>query len=186
MEILKDYIRDIVSITDEELAEITSVFRSKMIKKNSFLLKEGQFCDSYYFVETGALRIFTIHDEKEVTTWFAFDKYFFTEPESYINGCRSRFHIQAMEQSVIYSISRKNMDEFLDKSRQWNEFIRKNWEQAFIKLQDVVQSFQAQTASDRYETLFNHPEFLQKARQKDLASMLGVTPFSLSRLRGKK
>ncbi|TXJ22495.1 MAG: Crp/Fnr family transcriptional regulator [Chitinophagaceae bacterium] len=186
MEILKTYIRCIISIDEEELTEIIAAFYYKTIKKDACLLKAGQFCDAYYFVERGALRISTTIDEKAFTSWFAFENYFFTETESYVNTCRSRFSIQAIEESVICSISRKKMDRFLQKSLAWNEFIRKNQEQAFIKLQDVVLSFQVQTATDRYENLFNHPEFLQKVRQKDLASMLGVTPFSLSRLRSKK
>ncbi|SEW45629.1 cAMP-binding domain of CRP or a regulatory subunit of cAMP-dependent protein kinases [Chitinophaga sp. YR573] len=186
MEALKTHIRNTISIQEDELAEITDAFQSQTVSRDSFVLKAGQFCDAYYFVETGAFRIFTNLDEKDITSWFAFEGYFFTEPESYAKLCRSRFNIQAIEESVIYLISRKKMDELLSKSLNWNEFIRKSWEQAFIKLQDVVLSFQAQSAGERYENLFNYPDFLQKARQQDLASMLGVTRFSLSRLRGKK
>jgi len=186
METLKIHIRDTVSMCEAELAEIAAAFEPKTMPEGSFLLKAGQFCDAYYFVRTGALRIITNPDEKEITSWFAFEGYFFTEPESYVNRSRTRYNIQAIEQSVVYYISRKKMDALLGSSLKWNEFIRKSWEQSFIKLQEVVLSFQTQSADARYKNLFNYPFFLQKARQKDLASMLGITKFSLSRLRSKK
>jgi len=183
---LTDHIFKTVSIPDDELSDIVNSFRTKTLKKDQFLIKAGQYCDHYYFVEQGTLRIFSTVNDKEITSWFAFQDYFFTELESYTHKSQTRFSIQAEEKSLISYVSRKEMDALLNKYPRWNEFIRKIWEFSFIKLQQVTLSFQAQSAGERYEDLFKYPYFFRKTKQKDLASMLGITKFSLSRLRRKR
>jgi CRP/FNR family transcriptional regulator, anaerobic regulatory protein len=186
MKTLIDHIKNVVSIPDNELIDIINSFQTKTIEKNSYLLNAGQFCDSYYFIDHGTLRIFTRLNDKEITSWFAFKDYFFTELESYANKTQTRFTIKAVEETTIFYISRKQMDSLMDKNPKWSEFVRKTWEFSFVKLQQVVLSFQAQTAEDRYEDLFKHPDFIQKTKQVDLASMIGITKYSLSRLRRKR
>jgi CRP/FNR family transcriptional regulator, anaerobic regulatory protein len=186
MKTLTDYIKTIVSISDNELIEITDSFQSKILEKDTYLIKAGQYCDSYYFVVEGILRIYTEINDKEITSWFAFKDYFFTELESYVSKSQTRFNIQAIEKCEVFYIQRKSMDTLSLKYPKWNEFIRKIWELSFIKLQQVVLSFQTQTAGERYEDLFNHPHFIQKTKQRYLASMLGITKSSLSRLRRKR
>lgn len=173
-------------MTDSELIDIVSSFQTKIIKKNSYLLKAGQCCDGYYFVDKGAFRIYATINDIEITSWFAFKGYFFTELESYSTKTQSRFNIQAIEESTIFYISRKTMEIFMDKYPKWSEFVRKIWEFSFVKLQQVILSFQTQSAEERYEDLFNYPDFIQKTKQGDLASMIGITKFSLSRLRRKR
>ncbi len=186
MKTLIEHIKKVVSISDNELTAIINSFQTKTIEKNSYLLKTGQFCDSYYFIDSGALRIYTRLNDKEITSWFAFKDYFFTELESYATKKQSRFNIKALEKTTVLYISRKLMDTYMDKYPKWAEFVRKTWELSFVKLQQVVLSFQAQSAEERYEDLFKHPDFIQKTKQEDLATMLGITKFSLSRLRRKK
>lgn len=186
MEALVKYIKQTVSMSDDELSHITGLFQPKTLEKNSFLIKVGQYCDSYYFVEEGALRIYTEFNQTEITSWFAFKDYFFTELESYNSRHQTRFNIQAIEKSVIYYIPRKEMDVLLEKHMKWGEFVRKNWEYAFIKLEQIILSFQTKSAEERYGDLYKYPDFIQKTKQRDLASMLGISKFSLSRLRRKR
>jgi CRP/FNR family transcriptional regulator, anaerobic regulatory protein len=186
MEALIDHIKKTVAISDSELVDIVKSFQTKTLNKNSYLIKAGQYCDYYYFVEQGTLRIYTNINDKEITSWFAFKDYFFTELESYNNKSHTVYNIQAIEKSIILYIPRKEMDLFLDKYPEWTEFIKKTWELSFIKLQQIVLSFQSQSAEERYGGLFKYPEFIQKTKQRDLASMLGISKFSLSRLRRKR
>lgn len=186
MKALTDHIKRVVSIPDDALENIVNTFQKKVIRKKSHLLRAGQHCDSYHFVEQGALRIFTTVDNKEITSWFAFQDYFFTELESYVNNTPTRFNIQALENTTVYFIPRNLMDNHLKEYPSWGEFVRRTWELSFVKLQQVVLSFQTQSAEQRYEDLFKYPDFVQKTKLEDLATMLGITKFSLSRLRGKK
>jgi CRP-like cAMP-binding protein len=119
----------------------------------------------------------------ENTSWFAFEGHFFTELESYTYQCQSKFNIQAIENCTILYISRKNMNILLAKYPSWGELVRKTWELAFIKLSQVVLTFQTLSAKEKYDQLFNSSGSVQKTKQKeDLASMPGITNTSLSRL----
>lgn len=151
------------------------MFQPIIVGKEGHLIKAGQYCENYYFVETGSLRIYTEVNGIETTSWFAFKGCFFTELESYSYQCKTKYNIQAIENSTILYISRKNMTALLEKYPVWEVLLRKTWEQAFLKLAQVVLSFQTLSAKERFVHLLDHPEFIQKAKQKDLASMPGIT-----------
>lgn len=174
MTTLDDHIKRTVSVAEDELRDIVSAFHTMTIEKDGHLIKTGQYCDNYYFIESGSLRIYTVINGMENTSWFAFEGYFFTELESYTYQCQSKFNIQAIENCTILYISRKNMNQLLQKYTAWGELVRKTWELAFIKLAQVVLTFQTLSAKERYEHLFDHPEFVQKTKQNDLASMPGI------------
>jgi CRP-like cAMP-binding protein len=167
---LDDHIKRTISVKETELEHMVRSFQSMTIQKEDHLLKAGQYCDNYYFVEAGSLRIYTSVDNLEFTNWFAFEGYFFTDLESYTYQCKTKLNVQAIENCTILYISRKNMNALLEQYPAWGELVRKTWEQAFIKLSQVVLSFQTLSAKERYEHLSEHPEFIQKPKQKDLVS----------------
>ena len=185
MKTLKDHIKRTVSVTESELEHMVSLFQSLTIEKETHLLKPGQYCDNYYFVETGSLRIYTMVDNLVVTNWFAFEGYFFTDLESYTYQCQTKVNIQAIGNSTLLYISRKNMNALLEQYPAWCELVRKTWEQAFIKLSQVVLSLQTLSAKGRYEHLYDQTGFIQKTRPKDLTSLPGITEISLSHLSKK-
>lgn len=165
--------------------ELDVYFQLMQLKKGEILLDFHTVCRHYYFVNKGALRIFFLNNGEECTSWFAFENYFFTEQESYTNGSFSNYCIIAMEDAEILQISKTDMERLLAEYDWWKDFLLYNQQQIIIKLVESVKSFQTQTAQDRYEKLFHHPEFIQRTKQKDLATMLGITRHSLSRLRKK-
>jgi CRP-like cAMP-binding protein len=191
MKTLKDHIKRTVSVTESELEYMVSLFQSISIEKETHLLKAGQYCDSYYFVETGSLRIYTMVDNLVVTNWFAFEGYFFTDLESYTYQCQTKVNIQAIENSTILYISRKNMNALLQLYPAWNELVRKTWEQAFIRLTQIVLSVQTINARGRYNQLFSHLELTQKPQPPqqvqqpappiDIISVIGIPDSSLSK-----
>ena len=182
MKTLKDHIIRTISVAENELEYMVNSFQSMNIDKESHLIKAGQYCDNYYFVETGSLRIYTMVDNLVVTNWFAFEGNFFTDLESYTYQCQAKFNIQAIENCTILYISRKNMNALLEKYPAWGELVRKTWEQAFIRLSQIVLSVQSLSATKRYEHLFNHHhELIQNTPAKDLATLLGITDTSLSK-----
>jgi CRP-like cAMP-binding protein len=182
MKTLKDHIKRTVSVTETELEHMVSLFQPLSIEKETHLLKAGQYCDNYYFVETGSLRIYTMINNLVVTNWFAFEGYFFTDLESYSYQCQAKVNIQAIENSTILYISKRNMNALLEEHPAWCELVRKTWEQAFIKLSQVVHSLQTLSAKGRYEQLYDQTAFIQKTKQKDLADVPAITEASLSYL----
>ena len=168
MKTLKDHIKRTISVTENELEHMVQLFQPMTLEKETHLIKSGQYCENYYYVESGSLRVYTMVDNLVVTNWFAFEGNFFTDLESYTYQCQAKFNIQAIENCSLLYISRNNMNALLNQYPAWGELVRKTWEQAFIKLSQVVLSFQTLSAKGRYEHLSDHSEFNQKTKQKDL------------------
>ena len=168
------------------IEDLSPIVTHRHIKKGDQILKAGSTCAHYYFVVNGAFRIYFLREDKEISNWFAFEDFFFTELESYTFQKPSTFYIEAIEDSDILSITRTNMEDMLSKHASWQEYLRKNWEYAFIKLTNVIVSFQSKSAKERYNELFDFPEFILRTKQKDLSSMIGITHHSLSRIRKMK
>jgi CRP-like cAMP-binding protein len=164
MKTLKDHIKRTISVTESELDVMVSSFQPLSIEKENHLLQTGQYCDNYYFVESGSLRVYTMVDNLVVTNWFAFEGNFFTDLESYTYQCQAKFNIQAIENCSLLYISRKNMNALLQLYPVWGELVRKTWEQAFLRLTQIVLSVQTINAKGRYEHLFNHNGHAQNGK----------------------
>lgn len=175
MKTLKDHIKRTISVTESELEHMVGSFQSLSIEKEAHLLKTGQYCDNYYFVESGSLRIYTMVDNLVVTNWYAFEGNFFTDLESYTYQCQAKFNIQAIENCALLYISRKNMNALLQQYPAWGELVRKTWEQAFLRLTQIVLSVQTINAKGRYEHLFNHHNHVQNGRPNNLPVIVGIT-----------
>jgi len=169
---LDDHIKRTISVTENELEHMVHSFQSMTIQKDDHLIKAGQYCDNYYYVATGSLRIYTNVDNLEFTNWFAFEGYFFTDLESFTYQCQTKMNVQAIENCTILYISRKNMNALLEKYPAWGELVRKTWEQAFIRLSQVVLSFQTLTAKERHEHLVDPSGLIQKTRPNNLISKI--------------
>jgi CRP-like cAMP-binding protein len=183
MEALKEYIQSQASISAEDLESIISNFTEQMLPKDSFLLQSGQIASAYYYVQSGALRIYFDTEDKEVTGWIAFENEFFTELASLKNNTPTRFNIQALEDTILLTISKDNMERLYKQYSAWQHFGRQVWETAFLKVLDGILAYQTMTAEDRYRTALQNSDLLQRLPLKDLASYLGITPNSLSRIR---
>ena len=166
--------------------ELDTLFELKKLSKNQILLKTDVICKYYYFVNIGALKVTYLNDGEVITSFFAFENYFFTEFESYATGKATKYEIVAIENCEILQISKPKMDFLFNKYPIWRFFLNKTQEETIIKLIDILHQFQTKSASNRYEELFKNPDFIQRAKQKDLSSMLGITKHSLSRIRKKK
>lgn len=155
MKTLKDHIKRTVTVTDNELAHMVQLFQPMTLEKEAHLIKAGQYCENYYFVETGTLRVYTMVDNLVVTNWFAFEGNFFTDLESYTYQCQAKFNIQAIENCALLYISRNNMNVLSRQYPAWEELVRRTWEQAFLRLSQIVLSVQTISAKGRYEYKLN-------------------------------
>jgi CRP-like cAMP-binding protein len=181
MKTLKDHIKRTIPVTESELAHMVQLFQPLTLEKEAHLIKVGQYCDNYYFVEKGSLRIYTMVDNLVVTNWFAFEGNFFTDLESYSYQCQAKFNIQAVEHCDILYISRTNMTALLQQYPAWGELVRKTWEQAFIRLAQTVLTVQTINAKGRYNNLFSQLDLMQKQQQvhppsnNNIVSVVSIT-----------
>jgi CRP-like cAMP-binding protein len=152
------------------------------------LLEAGKICRKLYFIEKGALRFYYIDEEgKDITHWFLFENDFITELESFLLRKESDYSIEVLEDTILYSIEfdayQKLMDTFPEIDNLWNIVLTKG----IIDLGEKIKDLQFRDATTRYNNLLKkHPNILQRVSLGHIASYLGITQQSLSRIRKQK
>jgi CRP-like cAMP-binding protein len=180
---LRCFINSQINVSDEDLGIILSYFKELSIEKDRHLLKKGQTANAYYFIQSGGLRIYFEKGDRQITAWLAFENDFFTELSSLKSQTPTMFNIQALETTTLLSIDRMDMEFLYQRFPAWQQFGRQVWEDAFLKVVNAILSYQTMTAEERYIYLMEQSDVLQRVPLKQLASYLGITQTSLSRLR---
>ncbi|WP_172914762.1 Crp/Fnr family transcriptional regulator [Capnocytophaga canis] len=187
MEKFIDYIQSLVPNCSVAPLDLEDFFSLKSLAKGEILLSMGSICKHYYFVNQGVLKIYYFNDlGEERTSWVAFEGYFFTELESFTKGTPSQYEIIATETTEVLQIHKAHIDLLIEKYDWFAKFLFYNQQETILNLTKIIELFQNQSAKDRYKALFSHPDFIQKVKQKDLASMLGMSKYSMSRVRKER
>ncbi|BDX38730.1 DNA-binding protein [Tenuifilaceae bacterium CYCD] len=182
---LANYIKSLIDISDNDLRIILSNFSKKELAKGSYILKRGQIASSYYFIASGAVRIFSDEEPNGKTLWIAFENQFVAELPSIRFQTPSEFSFQAIEDTVIMIIDSARMEQLYAQIPQWQAFGRQIWEKSFLAVVQNVVLLQTHNATERYKRAVLETEYIQRVPLKYLSSFLGITPSSLSRLRKK-
>ena len=180
---LKKFISGYTNLSDEELDEVAGKFKSKIVKKNSCVLQQGEICKDLIFVQSGCLRLYYIADGIDTSVWFSFKNSSAIEIYSFISETPSDYFLQAIEDSEILYVPKSVLNELYRTHPKMQEMMRKFWEDVIINLIDRFTALQRDPADKRYRDLLKKPAYLQRIPQKYLASFIGVTPTSLSRIR---
>ncbi len=164
-----------------------SLFEEKEIPSKTVLLREGEVSNTIFLIKKGCLREWFNKDGKDITFQFFFEGQPVASIDSFMNKKPSLFSIESIKSSTIVSIERKYFENLLDT---YSEF--KNGFQDFIfeRFRNYSQLFLSRikdTPQERYDELIKkHPEIIKQVPQHYIASFLGVTPISLSRIRNRK
>lgn len=184
-QILFDFISKYVTLTEEEKNAIGSsdIFRS--VKKGTILLKEGQRSKESYFILKGCIRTYYVLDSEEKTTGFYTEMEAFTPP-CVISKTPSEYYISCVEDTIL-SVSNSDMEaEMNGKFPKFETLCRMLSEDLLAKQRIDFDEFKTSSPEQRYFNLLQkRPDLLQRVPQHQLASYLGITPQSLSRLRGR-
>lgn len=186
-EYLYQKIKENISITDEEFEFVKTRFLPKKLRRKHFILQEGEVSKYSIFVEKGILRTYTIDEKGNEHTlqlasegWWAADLYSFFTNES------SKFYIEALENCELLLISKASWDELMDKIPAFERYFRILIQNNLISTQRRLMSTLSQTAEEKYLSLMaNHVGLLQRVPQTIIASFLGMTPETLSRIRSQ-
>jgi len=165
--------------------EITAHFTSKNIFKNQFQLTAGKISNEYLFLEKGYMRAFA-HDTQgsEVTTNFYLPGQVIFEVSSFFNRTRSKENIQALTDCEGWYITYEQLNNLFHALPQFREFGRSILVNGFADLKTRMLAMITETAEERYAHLLKtNPEIFQHAPLKNIASYLGITDTSLSRIR---
>jgi CRP/FNR family transcriptional regulator, anaerobic regulatory protein len=187
MQQLNDYIRTSFQTEVAEAESISSFFHHQLLKKGEFLIRAGRPCDCFAFVASGLIRIYLEVDDREVTQWIVTKNYFTTDLSSFILNKPGRWNMQALEDSDIWVIQKEDYQKLASVVPRWVEFERLLLIHCFVYLEERVLSHLYMTAEERFHHLFTlEPALFNKVPLQYLASMLGMTPETLSRLRKKR
>jgi CRP-like cAMP-binding protein len=182
---LKKFISEYITLPEAELEVIAGKFKRRTVKKNDYLLRQGETCKDLVFVQQGCLRLYYLVEDVEVSVWFAFKQNSAIEIYSFISGNPSNYFLQAIEDSEILYLPKAELNKLYLTHPSMQEMMRKFWEDVVLNLIDRFTALQRDTAEKRYRDLLSKPAYLQTIPQKYLASFIGVTPTSLSRIRKK-
>ncbi|HRH60909.1 MAG TPA: Crp/Fnr family transcriptional regulator [Chitinophagaceae bacterium] len=182
---LIQFLRHTNLVKDQTAKEIANHFGEREIDKNEFFLKEGKVCKEYLFLENGFMRAYAFNvDGNDVTTNFYSTGQVVFEVSSFFNRTVSKENIQTLTDCTGWSINYEQLNLLFHSLPEFREFGRHILVTGFTALKIRMLSMITETAEERYERLIKtNPEIFQFAPLKYIASYLGITDTSLSRIR---
>ncbi len=187
MKSLKKCIASNISIASEELDQIAQAFKARDLDKGDYLLRSGQECREMAYIESGYLRIYDIAEGNEITLFIGNADSFITSLSSFVLGTPNYWNIQAITDARIAVISRERHQKLLGEVPKWLEFDNLILTRAFAMLEQRMFAQLHTTAGERYDALMaDRPEIFNHVPLQYIASMLGIQPETLSRLRNRK
>jgi CRP-like cAMP-binding protein len=182
---LTTYLTSNLDIDEKEISSIVENCKIKKFKKAQFLLRENQHCNHTFFVEKGLLRQFSIDEKgKEHILSFAPENWFVTDRESAYFNKPSAYYIQALEESEVVMLDESFIQLLSKKIPTFSDFNNRLLHNNIRHLQNRINLLLSAVAKDRYlQFIKMHPDILLRVPQTMVASYLGITPESLSRVR---
>ena len=174
-----------IPLTEEEQELIKNYLTLKKLRKKQYLLQEEDVCKCVAFVEKGALRLYKVNEDgSEHVVQFALEGQFLTDLYSFLTNEPSIYNIDAIEESELVLITRSASDELRKRSPKYQEFIFQATSEAYIQLERRMTSVISLGLEERYKELTeNHPNIIQRLPQHMIASYMGLTAETLSRIR---
>lgn len=168
----------------EDLEKILSVFTLQVFKKNDFVVEEGKISKSIGFVESGMFQYYVVKDGEEKTSYISIENTFLASLLSFVSQKPSLENIKALTDGSISLISRTNLKRLVDEIPSFKDFYIGLLEASICGIDASRHDLIVLTAEQRYEKMLTQePHLLQQIPLQYLASMLGITPRHLSRIR---
>ncbi len=174
-----------IQLTQEETDYFISVLQIKKLRKKQFLVQEGDVCRYETFVNKGCLRAYHV-DEKgqEHIAQFAVEEWWISDMYSFLTSTPAYLNVDALEDSELLCIDKPSLEELYLHVPKFERFFRIILQNAFIAHQQRILANMSKNAEDRYlEFIERYPQLEQRVPQHQIASYLGITPESLSRVR---
>jgi CRP-like cAMP-binding protein len=174
-----------IQLTEEEKLLSKSFFIPKKLRKKQYLLQEGDVCKYVAFVEKGILRQYTVGDKgNEHILQFAFEGWWMADQYSFLTGEPSLYNIDALEDCELLLLTKQAEEHLLEKLPKFERFFRLLLQNNLIATLRRLESSLSGTAEEKYNQLIQScPTLAERIPQHMLASFLGITPETVSRIR---
>ena len=179
--------KSIHSISKEAEMTLLEISKEVHFQKGTDVQLIGHTCKTIYFVKEGCVRIYYFKEDIDITESFEFENAFVARAESLFTGKPSLKAIQAMEDTSLIAIDSNKLFQLFDTYHDLERLFRKIIETSYVSTVNRIESLQFHTADERYLHLIkDHKDVLKRVPLKYIASYLGITPVSLSRIRAHK
>lgn len=186
MDRLKKYILGFVKFSEEEFSEILPYFYHQQLKKGEYFYREGEICNRISFILSGMIRSFYHINEEEITRYVLLKEGFVTALSSFTARQPTKENLQALTQMDLLTIDHADLQYLYGKFPKMQELGRLIIEYSHRLLEERVVVLLSLSAEERYEALSDkRPELLQNVPLRYIASLLGIKPETLSRIRKK-
>jgi CRP-like cAMP-binding protein len=185
MKTLQEYLIDLKPMSEGKANEISSFFKSETISKGDLLVREGKTSNRSFFLEEGIVRCYILdRNGDEVTTRLFSAPDFLNDYRSFFKREASQENYEALTSLKIQSISWENVQHCFHSIPEFREWGRMMLTMNYVILQEHMLAIHKESAQERYEKLLStRPEIIQHVPLNIIASYLGITKFSLSRIR---
>jgi len=181
---LQNAIAAISPLSAESMREFRAAWKEWIVPKDHYLVRAHAVADYIFFIKKGIARIYYYKKGKEITEWIATDGTFFLSITSFLERIPGKLIIQTLEPAEVYGIHYNDLHALAAQYHDVETLFRKMMSRSLIMSQQRMESIQFETAEERYHKLVNNqPHFIQRVPLTYIASYLGVTLETLSRIR---
>ncbi len=179
-------VRSLIPISTQLEDALVASLRCELLPARHQLLQPGQIARKIYFIERGLIRGYNLHAGQEISSWFMCEGDFVISVVSFLTQQPSTEYLELLESSTLYSIEYAQMNELYSKFPEFNYVGRVLTERYYVHSEQRAYQLRTLSAKDRYTQIVQEfPFLLQRVPLRYLASHLGMTPETLSRMRAK-
>lgn len=172
------------AIIQKVLKDFSEVLSEEHYPKGYLLHRENTVCRHIYFVTKGAIRSFYLKDGKDITAHFALDLGVISAADSFIFNRPSRYNLEVLEDTSVFTMTRQQLESYLEEHPHYEHTARLFVEELYMDLVDRVEMLMFYSAQERYDALIRqNPDIIQRVSLGHIASYLGITQETLSRVR---
>ncbi|MEM8899167.1 MAG: cyclic nucleotide-binding domain-containing protein [Bacteroidota bacterium] len=186
MHTLNTFLYAELGLSQSLVPAVTNFFREERIAKKGFMARKGGYCQTLSLIESGYMRFFSQSDKKEITHWIFGEGQIITDVASFYLQQPAKWNIQALTDVSLYSLSYTDFQKLRKEVKEWDSVEKLLQVKLMSALENRVYTLLSMSAEERYHYLFqSDSKMFNELPLQYLASMMGMSPETLSRIRAK-